>query len=339
MRKHNLKFSFFSLLLLSVTCAGAQRDSSQQWTIFEQLTTEEGAELTLETDLTSFIGQKKTNNYVSGILRTKEGKSFQVEIRPRGRYRRKVSQIPPMKIRFNEKNLVSDGLDTLNEIKIALPCFDSDLGNELIVKEYLAYRLFEKITDAYFRARLVNLTIKDTYDPKSKPKKMYAIFVEDEEEVAARLGGVPDEEFGIPIDEFDTRQAALVAMFQYVIGNTDWEFAMHRNVELIKMKESGKIMVMPYDFDFSGLVSAPYAMPSSESGLQSVRERYLMPSGLDAEALKSAAATIKEHEKDFYQVCRSKFLSKSTAGEMIRFLGVYFKNMDGKDEVPVTMKN
>lgn len=295
--------------------------------------------MTLETDLTTFIGQKRTNNYLPGKLLTKDGKSYEVEIRPRGRYRRKVSQIPPMKIRFSHREMETAGLDSLNEIKIALPAFDSEAGNELIVKEYLAYRLFEKLSDAHFRARLIKLTIKDTFDPKSKPKKMYAIFVEDEEEVAARLGGVPEEEFGVPIEQYETQQAALVAMFQYLIGNTDWDFSMHRNVQLIKMKETGKITVLPYDFDFSGFVSAPYAVPSSDSGLKTVRERFLMPSGLDTNALNEAVKLIKIVEQDLYPVCRSKFISKPAAGDMVKFLESYFKNMDGKDTPPVTMKN
>ncbi len=339
MRRHTLQISFLLIFSLAATIARAQKEDTRRSTIFEQLTADEGVELTLETDLTTFIGQKRTNNYVAGSLLTKGGKSYQVEIRPRGRYRRKVSQIPPMKLRFLEKDLVTDGLDSLNEIKIALPAFDSDQGNELIVKEYLAYRLFEKLSDAHFRARLIKLTIKDTYDPKSKPKKMYAIFVEDEEEVAARLGGVPDDEFGVPIDQFDTRQAALVAVFEYLIGNTDWEFGMHRNVELIRMKESGKVVVLPYDFDFSGLVSAPYASPSSESGLKNVRERYLMRSGLDTDSLNEAVKTIKLAEKDLYHICKSKFLSKSGSGDMADFLEIFFKNMKDKDEAPVMMKN
>lgn len=335
----NYILQFLLLLTLAPCSAGAQQADSRRATIFEQLTEKEGVEMTLETDLTTFIGQKRTNNYLPGKLLTKDGKSYEVEIRPRGRYRRKVSQIPPMKIRFSHREMETAGLDSLNEIKIALPAFDSEAGNELIVKEYLAYRLFEKLSDAHFRARLIKLTIKDTFDPKSKPKKMYAIFVEDEEEVAARLGGVPEEEFGVPIEQYETQQAALVAMFQYLIGNTDWDFSMHRNVQLIKMKETGKITVLPYDFDFSGFVSAPYAVPSSESGLKTVRERFLMPSGLDTNALNEAVKLIKIVEQDLYPVCRSKFISKSAAGDMVKFLESYFKNMDGKDTPPVTMKN
>lgn len=329
----------FLFLLLALLCLrlSAQAEPTRRPTIFEKLTATEGIELTLEADLTTFVAQKRTNAYMSGKLSTKDGKTYAVEIRPRGRYRRKVSQNPPMKIRFSEKELAAEGLDTLNEIKIALPAFDSPQGSELIVKEYLAYRMFEKVSDAHFRAGLVKLTLRDNNEKTPGKKVMHAIFIEDEEEVAARLGGVPEEGYGIPMEQYDTQQAAQVAVFQYFIGNTDWDFSMHRNVQLIKMKESGKIMVMPYDFDFSGLVSAPYASPNSDSGLKSVRDRCLMSGDLDADALKNAVKLLKAKEKELYQVCRSKSVPKSAGSAAIQYLETFFKNMEGKDEVPKMM--
>ena len=97
------------------------------------------------------------------------------------------------------------------------------------------------------------------------------------------------------------------------------------------------MLVLPYDFDFSGLVSAPYASPSSESGVKTVRDRYLMATGLDAEVLKSATNLLKTKEQEFYQLCKSKYLSNQASGNMVEFLESYFKNMAGKDMAPTVM--
>jgi hypothetical protein len=332
--KHLIIILFLTLANLTL---GAQAPSVAPSSIFEKLTATEAVELTLEADFTTFVSQKKTNNYLPGILRTKDGKSYSVEIRPRGRYRRKVSQIPPIKIRFNEKDLQAENLDSLNEIKIALPSVHSEQGNELIVKEYLAYRMFEKVSNVYFRARLVKLTLIDANEKASGKKKLYAIFIEDEEEVARRLKGVPDETYGIKMENLEQQQAALVVMFEYLIGNTDWDLSMHRNVEMLKDNDTEKLLVLPYDFDFSGLVSAPYASPSSESGVKTVRDRYLMSAGIDAEALKSATNLLKTNEKEFYKICRSKFLSSESSLGMVTFLESFYKNMEGKDVAPTVM--
>ncbi|MBX2891267.1 MAG: hypothetical protein KF734_10095 [Saprospiraceae bacterium] len=329
-------FALLLLFALNASCLAAQAEPVAPLTIFEQLTATEACELTLEADLTTLVGQKKTNNYLPGTLRTKDGKSYPLELRARGRYRRKVSQLAPMKVKFSKEDLRNAGLDTLNEIKIALPTTFTDVGNELIVKEYLAYRMFELVSDAHFRAKLVKLTLKDTNDKGSGTKKVFAIFIEDEEEVAHRIGGTPDGTFGVKIESLDQQQAALVVMFQYLIGNTDWDFSMHRNVELFMMP-NGKRLALPYDFDFAGLVSAPYASPSSESGVKTVRDRYLMSSDVDSEALKTAIATLKSKEKEFYQLCRNKHLPRTASADMIGFLQYYFKNMEGKDAAPTVM--
>lgn len=331
-------FSKYALLTLvfifhfsRVSCQSADSLHS----IFEVLTSVEGAKLTLETDLTTIIANKKTSQYFPGTLITESGKSYSVEIKPRGKYRRKISEIPPLKIKFKKKLLTGEGLDTLNEIKLVLPTTDSDNGDELLVKEYLAYKMFERLTNASVRARLIRITIRDTHVEKSK-KTMYAMLVEDEEETAARMKGMPVEDYGIPTDSLILNQAALVVMFEYFIGNTDWEIAMLRNVRLIRSKETGKVLVLPYDFDFSGLVSAPYASPSSDSGLKTVRDRFLMSNGLKVEHLRRATQALKSARKDLYEICRSKYLSKSAATEVIAYLDSFYQLVEAKDEVPTT---
>ena len=155
-----------------------------------------------------------------------------------------------IKLKFKKKELLNAGFDTLNEIKLVLPCYENQLGDELVIREYLASKIYERLSPASVRARLIKLTIHDTHVEKSK-KTMYAILVEDEEETCARIGGSPVEQYGISPDSLHTNQAALMVVFEYMIGNTDWEISMLRNVRLVKGHESSKIIAMPYDFDFT----------------------------------------------------------------------------------------
>ncbi|MBL7806898.1 MAG: hypothetical protein JNN28_03745 [Saprospiraceae bacterium] len=305
--------------------------------IFQVLTEKDAAKMTLECDLTTIIEQKKTNQYFPGTLRTADGKSYKIEVKPRGKFRRKISVFPPLKIKFKKKELVAEGLDTLNEIKLVLPCYESDKGNELIIKEYLAYRMFESLTNASLRARLIRLTIRDTHVEKSKPP-MYAILLEDEEELVARLHGVTNEEYGVPADSLNANQASLAVMFEYMIGNTDWEIAMQRNVRLVKAPISGKSLVVPYDFDFSGLVGAPYATPSSETGLKTVKDRFLMSSGLKTEHLRRALNTLKANRQTLLNWCKSKHLSYEVSEEMSQYLRSFFEKIEGKGEIPTLIK-
>jgi len=334
MRTRYILTKFFLFLLICSPLPGMAQHSPS---IFDKLTVSEGEKMTLELDLTTITAQKKSNDYFPAALIGSDGVAYKVEVRPRGKYRRKNAYYPPLKLKFKKKELVQAGFDTLNEIKLVLPCFDSKLGEELVIREYLAYRIFEHLSPASVRARLIRLTLKDTHVEKSK-RTMYAILVEDQEETCARMGGKDVEDYGIPADSLNTNQAALMIIFQYMIGNTDWEISMLRNVRLIRTNASSKILAMPYDFDFSGLVSAPYSSPSSDTGLKTVRDRFLMSNGVDREALKRALESIKKAKPAIYDICRHKNLSRDAISDMLHFLDTFFDSIDNNTEVPQMMK-
>lgn len=325
----------FILFFFSTTAFG--QAAGGKTSIFDHLTQEEGAKISLELDITSILENRKTDTYFPAMLTTEDGKSYKIEVKPRGKYRRKISEIPPLKLKFKKKSLLADGLDTLNEIKLVLPTIDNAQGDELIVKEYLAYRMFEHLGTASVRARLIKLNLRDAHVEKSK-RTMLAILVEDEEETVARLNGKLVEQYGLPADSMLMDQAGLVAMFEYMIGNTDWDISMMRNVRLIQAGESRKVCVVPYDFDFAGLVSAPYASPSSESGLRTVRDRFLMANGIMPESLKRAIQLLRASRKDFHEICRSKQISKVTAADMIAYLETFFNAVELRDEAPATLR-
>lgn len=323
---------FFGVLSLSNGLGQAKKES-----LFELLTREDVPKITIETDVTTLLENRKTNSYFPATLTTADGVVRKMEIKPRGKFRRKKCEIPPLKFKFSKKSLVAEGLDTLNEIKLGVPCFDSDAGDELLVKEYLAYRMFERLTPVSVRARLVKVVLKDTHVEKSKAT-FYALLMEDEEELAARLGATEVEQYGIEPDSLLANQAALTVMFEYMIGNTDWEIAMMRNVRLLRSLENGKVLTVPYDFDFSGLVSAPYSVPSSESGLKTVRDRFLMSSGLRTEALKRASQQLVSRKKELLDLCRHKLLSRQGQSEVIEYLETFFAQAEAGGDLPTIQK-
>lgn len=318
----------------TLTSAAAQRKMT---TIMEAIGQNEGERVTIEMDLTTIMAQRNNDTYFPAAVMTDNGLTFKAEVRPRGKYRRKNAVYPPLKLKFKKKELIAAGMDTLNEIKLVLPAFDNALGDELVIREYLAYKMFEKLSPVHVKARLIRLTIKDTHVEKSK-KTMFAILVEDAEETAARYNGVEVEEYGISPDSLAANQTALMVMFEYMIGNTDWDISMMRNVRLIRTQAGGKVLALPYDFDFSGLVSAPYASPSSDTGLRTVRDRFLMANGIKPDALKRAVMNLRKNRQAIYDICRNRFASRDTSDDMMLFLDTFFNQIGEKDEVPQMLK-
>jgi len=306
-------------------------------TIMEAIGQNEGERVTIEMDLTTIMAQRNSDTYFPAAVITDNGLTFKAEVRPRGKYRRKNAVYPPLKLKFKKKELIAAGMDTLNEIKLVLPAYDNALGDELVIREYLAYKMFEKLSPVHVKARLIRLTIRDTHVEKSK-KNMFAILVEDAEETAARYNGVEIEEYGISPDTLAANQAALLVMFEYMIGNTDWDISMMRNVRLIRTQAGGKILPLPYDFDFSGLVSAPYASPSSDTGLKTVRDRFLMSNGIKPDALRRAVMNLRKNRQAIYDICRNRFVSRETSDDMMLFLDTFYNQIGEKDEVPQMLK-
>lgn len=318
----------------TIASAAAQRKMT---TIMEAIGQNEGERVTIEMDLTTVMAQRNNDSYFPAAVMTDNGLTFRAEVRPRGKYRRKNAVYPPLKLKFKKKELIAAGMDTLNEIKLVLPAFDNSMGDELVIREYLAYKMFEKLSPVHVKARLIRLTIKDTHVEKSK-KTMFAILVEDAEETAARYNGTEVEEYGIAPDSLAANQAALMVMFEYMIGNTDWDISMMRNVRLLRTQAGGKILALPYDFDFSGLVSAPYASPSSDTGLKTVRDRFLMANGIKPDALKRAVMNIRKNRQAIYDICRNRFVSRETSDDMMLFLDTFFDQIGENDEVPQMLK-
>ena len=333
----SFKRSIFAVGLLFFYAISLLGQTTKRQSIYDYLTAEEGVKLTIETDFTSLIANRKTTDYQAAMITTDDGKAFEAQVKPRGKYRRKICEVPPIKIKFSKKMLLAAGFDTLNEIKLVVPCFDDVRGEKLIVKEYIAYRMFERLTAASVRARIIKVTLKDNHVEATK-RQMLCLLVEDEEETCARLRGNELEVYGIEPDSLLMNQAALVAVFQYMIGNTDWDISMMRNIRLIQSRETGKVLLLPYDFDFSGFVSAPYASPSSDSGLLTVRDRFLMADGIDEESLKRAVQIIRSAKKDLLDLCKNKYISKESSNEMIFFLESYYQRIGEGDTVPGTMQ-
>ncbi|MBL7776108.1 MAG: hypothetical protein JNK89_08910 [Saprospiraceae bacterium] len=323
--------------MLLISKLGQSQTGAAPQTFFEYLTAKEAAEITLEADLTTLLADRRSTEYEPGILTLANGKSYTVKLMPKGKFRRKIAEVPPLKIKLPKKTLQEQGLvDSLNELKLVLPCFNTRQGDALMVKEYLIYQMFERLTHVCVRARLVRVTLRDNH-AGNEAKIMYGLLVEDNEETAARLQGVELDQYGLPADSLVAQQAALVTMFEYMIGNTDWDIPMQRNVRLIRSKAFSKILVAPYDFDFSGLVAAPYASPSSDAGLESVMDRYLMSNGITKEALRQATQVLKSAQKDFYDLCYSKHLPREETRMMHRYLDTFFNNIDKNYDVPVKM--
>lgn len=207
-----------------------------------------------------------------------------LKIRTRGHARRMLQTctFAPLRLEFDPNTTKGTVFEGHKNLKLGTHCRDADLFEQYVPREYGAYRIFNLLTPRSFRARLATATYVEAATQKPIANRM-ALFIEDDDDVARRLEGRIAELQKLVFRQVDYDAVTLMALFEYMIGNTDMSMYLLHNVVLVQ--RPGKMLIpVPYDFDYSGLVDARYALPAKQFGLTSVRDRlYLGPCRTAAE--------------------------------------------------------
>lgn len=204
-----------------------------------------------------------------------------VSIRTRGIFRREYCQLPPLQLNFKKGQVKETLFAGQNKLKAVAPCKNGPKSQQNVVMEYLAYRTFEILTDHSFRTRLIRLSYVDS-DEKLPPWTDLTFVIEDDKDMAKRLGLTRLTVVSNDYDQLDLPRTALAELFQLLIANNDYsvlEAAEGRecchNSEILAPKGNADVRIpVPYDFDISGLVNAKYASPPSYIPIRFVRTRY-----------------------------------------------------------------
>ena len=206
-------------------------------------------------------------SYATSATRTD---TIAVNIKTRGHFRKMSSNCtyPPLMLNFSKSAKTNTGIFHGNEkLKLVMPCRDDDY----VIREWLLYQLYQLMTPQSFKARLVKVTL-DNDGSRKQEKPFFGIILEDENQMAKRNNAVITKRKTTPA-QTDSSSFFRMAVFQYLICNTDWSIQYLQNIKLILPKNSGVPVAVPYDFDHAGLVDAPYAMPAEELHLSSIKER------------------------------------------------------------------
>lgn len=201
--------------------------------------------------------------------------NFSVKIQPRGHFRKDPvnCKFPPLRVNFNKKEVAGTLLDGQDKLKLVTHCRNRPAEYEqYVLKEYLAYRIYNIMTERSFRVRLLNITYVDK-SGKKNDMNHFGFFIEDTKDMSQRNGFTHIKVNNIPQEYTDLFYQDLVSVFQYMIGNTDWSIPARHNIKLLLEKPDHRPVPVPYDFDWTGLVNPIYAKPSEKLRINSVEQR------------------------------------------------------------------
>ena len=301
--------------------------------------------MTLRTDIEWLRDERNDSVEVEGTLTFIDSDGSEVvkpvDTRTRGNFRRnkRNCNFPPLRLDFPTSQMEGTVFEGQDKLKLVTPCNDgSDNYQNYVFDEYLAYRILNQLTPYSFRVRLVEITyedIEDDYDTRTK----YGFLIEDEERMAERARATFEEVTQFHPMRTWAEYSVLVAMFNYMIANTDWSPVYFHNVKLIRT-EDARFLTVPYDFDFSGIVNARYATvdPSLQNKIRRVRQRLYRGFCRPELEYNAAVAPFKEKRADIEAMIMDfaaqgyEQFDEDDAEDMLEFFEDFWKVVDDPEE-------
>jgi len=329
MIKSILQLSITLCLSLIASTSLLANNSPAKSSIFDQMYQDKVLEISIKTDIDELITNKNSDEYQPAVFVYKNEQGVEqdhlIKLKARGKYRRRVCDFPPIKIKFSKDQLKKAGLSKHNDLKLVTHCLDNKLeGNANVFKEYMAYKMYNIITPNSFRVQLVKITYLDDQSRNRKMKR-YGFLIEDTDEMAERLGGEECEDCrGLQKKDMDVKTYNQLAAFEYMIGNEDWSIQMLKNVKVVIRKDGSKIAV-PYDFDFSGFVNTSYAVPSTDHNHTTLTERAWLGDCVSMPELFQVKMNFEHCEHKFYRMIDNfKLLEEEDQLEMKNYIGTFY---------------
>lgn len=297
-------------------------------------------EISLRFDLSTYFRTKPKEDYLKANitfhLNKTDSINQDIRLRTRGEFRNQYCTFSPIELNFKKADFGYSDLNRISKIKLVPECRSGNVNEDYVLREYLIYKLFNILTDTSFRVRLLTVNYIDT-EKKRKPIRQYGFFIEPLEMVTARTNTVQVNSRALTQKSIVPKVMDRLAIFNYMIGNYDWSLPGQHNVKVIKSQVIDTLQLgiaFPYDFDWSGLVNADYAIPAENAGVQSVRERLFLGICRSKEVYLEELEIFLNKKEEFYRVINEfPYLNQRIKKDMTVYLDGFFDKLVGRREI------
>ncbi len=271
-------------------------------------------DVTIEAPLTTLMRERPDTEYLPARMTLETPYAATVEldlkIRTRGNYRRDPEHcdFAPIRLNFLKGQVKGTLFDGQDKLKLVTHCRSKSTSfPQHVLREYLAYRFFAELTPISYSVRLLNITYIDTEGGTTLTRPAFVI--EDDEDVADRNDLKVVEIRRIRYDQLDPNRQNLVHLFEYMIGNTEYSFvnpepdkACCHNADVLSATGGPPYLPLPFDFDFAGIVNAPYAQPNPRYPIDDVRIRFCKGLCENNELLPATTQRFLDEHGDFITI-------------------------------------
>lgn len=262
-------------------------------------------------------------------------KEFNIELKTRGIFRLKKQNcyFPPLELKFDKKEIKNSIFKGNSKLKLVLPCRKSDNYQQYLLLEYLAYRIYNQLTEFSFRVKLLQIKLIDL-DEKEPAYERYGFLIEPFKSLEKRLQGKELKVKNLHPDLMDRQLMNLTTIYEYMIGNTDWSVKALHNIKILGRDSLKNPVAIPYDFDFSGLVNAPYASAAEQLNLSSVKQRYYNGYSRNYDEIMENVLIFKSKKDTIYKLVNSlDGLKKHYIDETLKYFDQFYEILDDSNVI------
>ena len=333
------------LLLIGVTApyASTNADDGDDQTA-PLFTNYEIVEVTITGPFDEIMDSRSEEEELQGTLVYRDAAAGQdvtlnIGIRARGKFRRKKEVCAFAPLRLNFRKTKGTLFAKSDKMKLVTHCRTrSKKYQQSVVKEYIAYRILNTLTDWSFRARLLKVRYIESTSGE-QIADTYAVLIEHDKQLAKRLGMKVDESESTTVEALDAEHTNLVSVFQYLIGNTDFspikgapgDSCCHN---FVLLKNDDTQISVPYDFDVTGIVAPPHAVPNPRFRLASVKQRLYRGRCANNEHLEATFQQFRDNRQAIEGLVNDQpALSKRERKRTLNYIGDFYKIIDSRRQV------
>lgn len=259
-----------------------------------------------------------------------------VKVRARGNFRRRTCRLPPLRLNFRKRQVENTLFAGQDKLKLVAPCEINSRYEGLIVSEYLIYRAYSELTDYGFRVRGVDVAYAQG-SRQEAARRTFGFLIEDSRDLAQRMEKTLADWESAAFSKLDPAHLARLEVFQHMIGGHDWsvlegpdgERCCHNMRLLIDEGAERGAIPVPYDFDLTGMVDAPYAEPPVAVPVRRVRQRYFRGLCRDPSEWEPTFALFQSRRDAIYALYRDHpLLPKRTRRKSIKYLDEFYQEID-----------
>ena len=303
-------------------------------------------DVTITAPFTTLMIDRPTEEDLPGQLTYVDEAGVTVEmnigLRTRGNYRRqmRICTFAPIKLNLKKSEAKNTVFHKQDKLKLVTHCRkNSTRYEQAALREYLAYKFLNEITELSFGVRLLHITYLDS-DRPGRPQIRYGFLIEHKDRLAKRVG-LPN------IDIPRTRIADLVgdytnltSLFQFFIANTDFSSISGKpqdscchNSRLFGY-ETQLYYSIPYDFDMAGITDAAYATPSTAFKIRNVRQRLYRGRCANNQHLPASVQIFKDNKDALYALVEDmQALNGSSKTRMYALMNSFYKLIENPEAV------